>query len=60
MNVCINHPQRETSFRCAKHEIYLCEECLECRDPEIYCKHRTACPIFFMTKKGFEKKENKQ
>ena len=32
---------------CSKHGIYLCGECLACRDPEIYCKFRTACPIWF-------------
>ncbi|MCG6894860.1 MAG: 2Fe-2S iron-sulfur cluster binding domain-containing protein, partial [Desulfobacteraceae bacterium] len=33
-----------------KHNVYLCEECLRCRDPEIYCKFRSACPIWFMDK----------
>ena len=47
MGTCANHPDRETSFMCSKHGIYLCAECLECRDPDIYCKFRTACPIWF-------------
>ncbi len=51
MGTCINHPDRETSYLCMKHQIYLCEECLECRDPKIYCKHRSACPIWFMSKR---------
>lgn len=50
MGRCINHPDRETSYKCMKHNIYLCEECLECRDPELYCKHRSACPIWFVSK----------
>lgn len=33
-----------------KHEIYLCEECLACQDPGGYCKHRTACPIWYLEK----------
>jgi uncharacterized 2Fe-2S/4Fe-4S cluster protein (DUF4445 family) len=37
-----------------KHNIYLCESCLECRDPDIYCKFRSACPIHFISKKGFK------
>ena len=37
-----------------KHNMYLCEECLQCRDPELYCKYRTSCPIHFMNKKGTE------
>jgi len=48
---CIHHPDRETRYRCTKHDIYLCEACLECRDPELYCKFRTSCPIWFMTRK---------
>ena len=61
MGTCINHPDRETPYICMKHQIYLCEECLECRDPKIYCKHRPACPIWFMGKRkeGWEA-EDKQ
>ena len=51
MGFCINHPDRETSYLCMKHNIYLCEECLACRDPEIYCKFRPSCPIWFMSKR---------
>lgn len=51
MGKCINHPDRETSYLCMKHEIYLCEECLQCRDPNIYCKFRSSCPIWFMSRK---------
>jgi len=54
MGKCINHPDRETSYICMKHNIYLCEECLECRDPDIYCKFRPSCPIYFITQKGFD------
>ncbi len=54
MGYCINHPDRETSYLCMKHQIYLCEECLACRDPDIYCKFRSSCPIHFISKKGFK------
>ena len=57
MGYCINHPDRETSYQCMKHEMYLCEECLECRDPDLYCKFRPSCPIYFITKTGFEAEE---
>ncbi len=50
MGKCINHPDRETSFICMKHEVYMCDECVHCRDPEIYCKFRSSCPIWFMHK----------
>jgi hypothetical protein len=52
MEACINHPDRETNFQCTKHNVYMCEECLHCRDPEIHCKHRQSCPIWFMEKRG--------
>ena len=54
MGYCINHPEIETSYLCMKHNIYLCEQCLECRDPDIYCKFRPSCPIHFISKKGFD------
>jgi len=50
MGKCINHPDRETSYKCMKHNIYMCEECLKCRDPELFCKFRQSCPIWFLSK----------
>ncbi len=50
MGKCINHPDRETSYLCMKHDVYMCDECLRCRDPEIYCKFRSSCPIWFLHK----------
>ncbi|MEW5908347.1 MAG: hypothetical protein AB1659_00945 [Thermodesulfobacteriota bacterium] len=50
MESCINHPDRKTRFLCLKHQLYLCEECLKCRDPNIYCKFRSSCPVSFMEK----------
>ena len=29
----------------------MCEACIKCRDPQIYCKFRTSCPIHFLTKR---------
>lgn len=51
MEYCAVHPDRETSLRCLKYNINMCSECMNCRDPEIYCKFRTACPIHFITKR---------
>ena len=51
MGHCVNHPDRETSYGCMKHNIYICEECLDCRDLDLYCKFRFACPIHFLTKR---------
>jgi hypothetical protein len=50
MGICVNHPDRETSYHCSKYDIYFCEECLSCRDPDIYCKFRPSCPISFISK----------
>ncbi len=50
MGKCINHKDRETQYLCMKHQIYLCEECLKCKDPKIYCKYRSSCPIWFVSK----------
>ncbi len=52
MRTCTNHPDRQTSYLCMKHNIYLCEECIQCRDPKIHCKFRPSCPIWFMDKRG--------
>ena len=52
MGVCYQHPEIETPYRCMKHEVYMCTECLQCRDPNIYCKYRSSCPIHFLSKKG--------
>ncbi|MEA2059279.1 MAG: ASKHA domain-containing protein [Thermodesulfobacteriota bacterium] len=57
MGKCVNHPDRETSYHCMKHNIFLCEECLNCPDPDIYCKFKSSCPIHFLTKKGFDQKK---
>ena len=50
MGKCAIHPDRETGHQCLKHELYLCEACLKCRDPKIYCKHRSACTIWYIEK----------
>lgn len=52
MSRCIHHPDRETRYQCQKHQIFLCEECLTCRDPELYCKFRQSCPIWFVHKES--------
>jgi len=52
MGKCVNHPDRETHFVCLKHNVYMCCDCLHCRDPKIHCKFRSSCPIWFMEKRG--------
>lgn len=50
MGRCVNHPDRETEVMCLKHNIYLCMECFKCRDPELYCRFRSSCQIWFIEK----------
>lgn len=52
MGKCLCNSEKDSSFVCLKDNVYLCDECLKCRNPEIYCKFRSACPIWFMEKKG--------
>lgn len=60
MEKCSNHPELETSYVCSKYTTYMCEECLKCSDPEIYCKFRSACPIWFIKKKNGSLDEEKR
>lgn len=53
MSGCKNHPEREGQYYCSKHQYYLCQECVQCLDPTLYCKYRSACLISFI---GKEKK----
>jgi len=52
MGKCVNHPDRDTNLVCMKHGVYMCEDCIACRDPKIHCKFRPSCPIWFMEKRG--------
>ncbi len=51
---CRFHPQRPAMVNCSKHGMGLCAQCLEekphCPDPEIYCKFRPQCVIYFQHK----------
>lgn len=62
MPACVNHPDRETNYVCLKKNVYLCDECLACSDPELYCKFRSSCIIWFMTQKiaGLETSTEKE
>ncbi len=45
-------PGEASRYMCMKHQVYLCEDSLQCRDPKIYCKFRSSCTIWFMEKAG--------
>lgn len=59
MGKCINHPDVETRFICQKHNYYVCEKCMTCKDPKLYCKYKTACPIRFMEKNDMDEDKTK-
>ena len=60
MGKCLCHPEIETNYLCMKDNVYLCAECLKCRNPNIYCKFRSSCPIWYMQKKGREWDDEKK
>jgi len=47
---CQNAGADEPTYRCEKHRIEMCDTCLRCKDPDLYCKFRSACMIFFLEK----------
>lgn len=51
MGTCTRHPEKEARCQCLKHNVWLCDDCLRCRDPELYCKNRSACLIWFIEKR---------
>jgi hypothetical protein len=50
MATCVNHADESAGLVCMKYQIHFCEQCARCRDPKLFCKHRTACIIWFNTK----------
>ncbi len=51
-NDCEKHPGKEGSFFCAKYTRYLCDRCMGCSDPDLYCKFRKRCLIWEYVKYG--------
>lgn len=49
---CFRHPDRPGRSYCARYNRYLCEECLACQSPELYCKFRTMCMVWEEVKHG--------
>ena len=47
---CHNAGAGKPAYRCEKHRIEMCDACLRCKDPDLYCKFRSACMIHFMEK----------
>lgn len=49
---CANHPDRDAIGYCEKNNRYLCEECLECQSPGMYCKFRPKCLVWELSRHG--------
>ena len=56
---CRIHPEREALAVCQKHEAGFCrdcceclniDQCCECLDPKLYCKFRSQCIIWEMSR----------
>jgi hypothetical protein len=47
---CRDYEENKQTYRCEKHGIDMCDACLRCKDPELYCKFRSACMIHFLEK----------
>jgi hypothetical protein len=55
--VCSEHPDRMAAAVCQRYGVGLCLECLEenpvCPDPEMFCRYRERCLVYF----GFKEKQ---
>jgi hypothetical protein len=50
---CRFHPERDAFIWCEKFEYGYCLRCLEqsrCTDPELYCKFRDRCRIWYASR----------
>jgi uncharacterized 2Fe-2S/4Fe-4S cluster protein (DUF4445 family) len=50
--VCYKHSDKTGKYYCSKYERYLCEDCVKCQDPSLYCKFRKMCFIWEVVKHG--------
>ena len=51
MAECSCDSRIDSRYLCMKYNEYVCSDGPACRDPQLYCKHRPACTIWFMTKR---------
>jgi len=59
MESCGNHPAERAAGRvCIKYPVHFFEQCACFRDPKRYRKHRAACIICFVAKKGVKITKN--
>ena len=55
---CHDAAAGKPTCRCETHRIEMCDDCLHCKDPDLYCKFRSACMIHFIEKER-RSKQNK-
>jgi hypothetical protein len=55
MSCCPNDAGSGARFDCQKHRIQMAAAGARCKDPELYCKFRSACLIHFL-----ERERNRQ
>ena len=56
---CVRHPEETGKYYCSKYNKYLCEDCLACQDPSLYCKFRSMCLIWEFVKHGTPEMQEK-
>jgi uncharacterized 2Fe-2S/4Fe-4S cluster protein (DUF4445 family) len=49
---CYKHSDKTGKYYCSKYQRYLCDDCISCQDPSIYCKFRKMCFIWEVVKHG--------
>ncbi|RJP57262.1 MAG: hypothetical protein C4549_05425 [Deltaproteobacteria bacterium] len=49
---CTNHPDTRAISVCQKFGIGQCEECIACKDPNLYCKFRDHCIAWELLKEN--------
>ncbi len=60
MSDCCCHTGADVpTYRCEKYGIEMCDACLRCKDPELYCKFRSACMVQFLEKERSDEQRQK-
>ena len=50
MSCCDLYESGKMQYQCQKYQATMCEACLQCKDPDLYCKFRPSCMIHFLEK----------
>lgn len=58
MTCCEHYNGDDIQYECMKYQTKMCPDCAACKDPELYCKFRPSCMIYFMEKESARKKRS--